>query len=66
MDQITEAKLLDNLQDNLKGVTSLIVTQKMTILKIVDRVIVVNEGKIFIDAPKEKALKQLQGSGAQK
>jgi ATP-binding cassette subfamily C protein LapB len=66
MDQITEAKLLDNLKDNLKGVTSLIVTQKMTILKIVDRVIVVNEGKIFIDAPKETALKQLQGSGGQK
>jgi ATP-binding cassette subfamily C protein LapB len=66
MDQITEAKLLDNLTANLKGVTSLIVTQKMTILKIVDRVIVVNDGKIFIDAPKETALKQLQGSGAQK
>jgi len=66
MDQITEAKLLDNLQENLKGTTALIVTQKMTILKIVDRVIVVNEGKIFIDAPKETALKQLQGSGAQK
>jgi ATP-binding cassette subfamily C protein LapB len=66
MDQITEAKLLDNLAENLKGVTSLIVTQKMTILKIVDRVIVVNEGKIFIDAPKETALKQLQGTGGQK
>ncbi|MDD2906093.1 MAG: type I secretion system permease/ATPase [Sulfurimonas sp.] len=63
MDQITEAKLLDNLEQNLKGVTSLIVTQKMNILKIVDRVIVVNEGKIFIDAPKENALKQLQGGG---
>lgn len=66
MDQITEAKLLDNLSSTLKGVTTLIVTQKMTILKIVDRVIVVNEGKIFIDAPKETALKQLQGGGQQK
>lgn len=65
MDQITEARLLDNLAENLKEVTSLIVTQKMNILKIVDRVIVLNEGKIFIDAPKETALKQLQNSGAQ-
>lgn len=61
MDQITEAKLLDNLAEGLKEKTALLVTQKMTLLKIVDRIIVVNEGKIFIDAPKEEALKQLQG-----
>ena len=63
MDQITEARLLDNLQESLKGTTSLIVTQKMTLLKIVDRVMVLNDGKIFIDAPKNEALKQLQGGG---
>jgi ATP-binding cassette subfamily C protein LapB len=63
MDQITEAKLLDNLSKGLKGKTSLLVTQKMTLLKIVDRVIVINEGRVFIDAPKEEALKQLQGKG---
>jgi ATP-binding cassette subfamily C protein LapB len=60
MDQMTEAKLLDNMQTALKGKTSLIVTQKMNLLKIVDRVIVMNEGRIFIDAPKEEALKKLQ------
>jgi len=63
MDQITEAKLLNSLEKNLKNKTSLIVTQKMTLLKIVDRVIVMNEGRIFIDAPKEDALKKLQGGG---
>ncbi|MDQ7044397.1 MAG: type I secretion system permease/ATPase [Sulfurimonas sp.] len=63
MDQITEARLLDNLRDALVGKTSLMVTQKMTLLKIVDRVIVMNDGKIFIDAPKNEALKQLQGGG---
>lgn len=61
MDQITEAKLLDNLSKGLKGKTSLLVTQKMTLLKIVDRVIVLNEGRVFIDAPKEEALSKLQG-----
>ncbi|QOY52754.1 type I secretion system permease/ATPase [Candidatus Sulfurimonas baltica] len=60
MDQITEAKLLDNLSKNTINKTSLYVTQKMTLLKIVDRVIVINEGKIYIDAPKDEALKQLQ------
>ena len=63
MDQITEARLLNNLAINLKGSTSLLVTQKMTLLKIVDRVIVMNEGKVFIDAPKEEALEKLQGGG---
>ena len=63
MDQITEANLLDNLQVALKGSTSLLVTQKMNLLKIVDRVLVVNEGKIIIDAPKEEALLKLQAGG---
>lgn len=59
MDQITENKLLKNLQENLRGTTSIIVTQKMTLLSIVYRVIAINEGKIFIDAPKAQALKIL-------
>jgi ATP-binding cassette, subfamily C, bacterial LapB len=63
MDQITEAKLLEKLSLNLDGVTSLFVTQKMTLLQIVERVIVMNEGRVFIDAPKEDALKKLQGGG---
>jgi len=43
MDQLTEAKLLEQLSINLEGKTSLLVTQKMTLLKIVSRVIVINE-----------------------
>lgn len=63
MDQITEARLLDNMQTALKGTTSLLVTQKMNLLKIVDRVLVVNNGKVIIDAPKEEALLKLQAGG---
>jgi len=63
MDQMTEAKLLENLKSALKGKTAIIVTQKMTLLKIVERVIVVDNGKIAIDAPKEEAIKQLQSGG---
>ena len=61
MDQITEAKLLDNLQKELKKRTSILVTQKMTLLKIVDRVMVLNDGKLVIDAPKEEAILKLGG-----
>ena len=61
MDQVTETKLLNNLNNSLRDATSLMVTQKMTLLKIVDRVIVMNDGKIIIDAPKEEALLKLGG-----
>ncbi|MCK9455627.1 ATP-binding cassette domain-containing protein, partial [Sulfurimonas sp.] len=61
MDQLTESKLLENMQQALRGKTSLIVTQKMNLLNIVQRIIVMNEGKILIDAPKEEALRKLQG-----
>lgn len=64
MDQITEAKLLNNLEDELKNKTAIFVTQKMNLLKIIDRVIVLNEGKILVDAPKDEALKQLQGGSS--
>jgi ATP-binding cassette subfamily C protein LapB len=61
MDQITESKLLHNLKDALKNKTTILVTQKMTLLKIVNRVIVIDNGKLIIDAPKEEAILQLQG-----
>lgn len=64
MDQITEAKLLNNLESELKNKTAIFVTQKMNLLKIIDRVIVLNEGKILVDAPKDEALKQLQGGSS--
>ena len=63
MDQITESKLLKNIAKELKDVTTIIVTQKMTILEVVERVIVMNDGKIVIDAPKAEAIKQLQAGG---
>lgn len=61
MDQLSESKLLDNLSVSLKDKTTILITQKMTLLKIVDRVLVMNDGKLIIDAPKQEALKKLQG-----
>jgi ATP-binding cassette subfamily C protein LapB len=63
MDQVTETNLLNNLEKALQGKTAIIVTQKMTLLKIVDRVIVMNEGRIAIDDTKEQAILKLQGGG---
>jgi len=63
MDQITEAKLLANMKEALKEKTTILVTQKMTLLQIVDRVMVIDNGKMIIDAPKEEAILKLQGGG---
>ena len=63
MDQITEAKLLQNLKGALANKTSIIVTQKMVLLEIVERVIVIDHGRIVIDDKKEEAVKKLQGGG---
>jgi len=63
MDQLTENNLLNNIGKNLKNTTTIYVTQKMNLLKIVDRVIVMHDGKVYIDAPKEEALKKLSAKG---
>jgi ATP-binding cassette subfamily C protein LapB len=65
MDQQTELNLLNNMNENLKNTTTIYVTQKMNLLKIVDRVIVMNDGQVYIDAPKEEALKLLSSGGKQ-
>jgi len=61
MDQITENALMDNIYDNVDRCTSLIVTQKMTLLKIVDRVLVMHEGNLHLDGPRDKVLETLKG-----
>jgi len=61
MDQISEAALMENIKDNVDRCTSLIVTQKMSLLKIVNRVIVMHQGTLHLDGDKETVLKQLKG-----
>ena len=62
MDQVTEAKLIKNLKHAISGQTALIVTQKMQILDLVERVIVMNNGKKYLDGPKEEVLKNIGGA----
>lgn len=61
MDQTTEARLFKSLKENVKNRTAIYVTQKMTLLDIVDRVIVMHEGTVYLDGPKDQVLKKLQG-----
>ncbi|PID76610.1 MAG: type I secretion system permease/ATPase [Deltaproteobacteria bacterium] len=61
MDFNTETKVIRNLKEITKGKTSIIITHKPSILSIVDRMIVMNNGMIAIDGPKAKVIARLGG-----
>jgi ATP-binding cassette subfamily B protein/ATP-binding cassette subfamily C protein LapB len=61
LDMGLEKKLIANLKSNvLSNQTLLVITHRFAALELVDRIIVLNEGKIIADGPKEKVLKLLQ------
>jgi ATP-binding cassette, subfamily C, bacterial LapB len=61
MDQTTEAQLIKNLQEEVKEKTMILVTQKLTLLSLADRIIVMHRSKIVMDGPKDEVVKKLQG-----
>ena len=62
MDQQTEKKLLQNMQGYLNEKTTIFVTQKLTLLALVNRIIVIDDGKVHLDGTKEAVLSNLQGA----
>jgi len=56
MDDLTEQQFKENLKSIISDKTVIIVTHKPSILSLVDRLIVVDEGKIVADGPKEKII----------
>jgi len=62
LDQLSESRLLNHLKTAFAGKkTVILVTQKLGLLAITPRVIVMNEGKVYLDGPREQVLKALQG-----
>lgn len=60
MDPATEARLIDNLR-SIKGVTMLLVTHRMAMLPLVDRLVVLDQGRVVMDGPRTEVLRKLQG-----
>ncbi|MCU4424432.1 type I secretion system permease/ATPase [Acinetobacter sp. WU_MDCI_Abxb74] len=56
-DDVSEKKFIEQLQSRLGNKTLIVATHRRAILELVDRVIVVNNGKIVMDGPKEQVLK---------
>ena len=61
MDFNTETRVISNLGRVTKGKTTFIMTHKPSILDIVDRIIVMDKGKIAMDGPKKEIFAKLGG-----
>lgn len=63
MDTQSEALLVKRLKALLPGRTIVLITHRPTLLELVDRLVVMDEGQVVADGPKDAVLRQLQ-SGA--
>lgn len=64
MDTATEQALIRNLRDYLtSGQTLIVSTHRVSVLELVDRLIVLDGGRVVADGPKGAVLKALQGDG---
>lgn len=61
MDNTTEAIIRNQLFDYTRDKTLILVTHKAPMLDLVERLVVVDEGRIIMDGPKEKVLQALKG-----
>ena len=62
LDQLSEAKLMSHFTEAFKDKTLLLVTQKLQLLNYVTRVIVMHEGKVYLDGPRDEVLNKLKGA----
>ena len=60
IDVQTEKAIIHNLKDIIKEKTFIVVIHKPSILKLVDRIIIMSNGKIIKDGPRDEVLKSLQ------
>jgi len=59
MDNTTELRLLKSLSVALEGKTTILVTHKSTLLALVDRLLVIDQGKVVLDGAKQEVLERL-------
>lgn len=66
MDTQTEAMLLDHLKQATEGQTLVVVTHRPSLLALVERIVIVEDGKIVADGPKAKILSALASNASNK
>lgn len=66
MDTQTEYQFIQQLNLALETQTLVVVTHRSSMLSLVNRIIIVEDGKVVADGPKAEILKMLQGGGEKK
>ncbi len=61
LDNSTENKIRDLLKENIQDKTAILVTHKVSLLNLVDRLIVLNDAHVVIDGKKDEVLAKLNG-----
>lgn len=61
MDPATEHQLINNLRQ-LQDTTLLLVTHRSAMLSLVDRLVVMDQGRIILDGPRDEVLRRLQST----
>lgn len=60
MDNATEQALKRRLDEFMKGRTTVLVTHRTSLLELVDRIIVMDHGRVVADGPKDAVIKALR------
>jgi len=63
MDAQSEALLLQRLKFFLDAKTLVLITHRPSLLELVDRLVVIDDGRVVADGPKEAIMRQLQSGG---
>ena len=61
MDKLAEKQFINKIQGIIENKTLLLVTHKTSLLKLVDRVIILENGNIIADGPKDEIFERLAG-----
>ncbi len=61
LDQLSETRLMSHFSKAFENKTLILVTQKLQLLAHVTRVIVMHEGKVYLDGPRDEVLNTLKG-----
>lgn len=62
LDARAEKQFIKSIHATAKDRTMLLITHKMDLLKLVDRILVLDKGKLIIDGPKDEVLAKLKGN----
>ena len=65
MDAQSETGLIERLEGDLKGRTLIVITHRQPLLKLVDRIIILDRGKVIADGPRDAVLAKLAKGGQQ-